>query len=189
MKIYTKTGDDGVTSLFTGERVSKNHLRLKAYGDLDELNSYLGLIVSLTDKRWTELKSELQQIQSHLFTIGGHLATGKNSLQKANLKQITPEMVNILENSIDSMQKSLLPLTSFVLPGGSEISSFTHIARTICRRVERHVVELNSENTIGLKTQNKNILTYINRLSDYLFILARFFNIKYEIKETVLTIF
>ena len=186
MKIYTKTGDNGITSLFTGERVSKNHLRLKTYGDLDELNSYLGLIVSLIDKNEMELKLELQKVQSHLFVIGSNLASAKPKNRKNKQIQVSSEMISLLENSIDLMQKSLIPLTSFILPGGSKTSSFTHIARTICRRTERRVVELDSISNDELKTTNDNILIYLNRLSDYLFVLARYLNVKYEIHETLL---
>jgi cob(I)alamin adenosyltransferase len=166
MKVYTKTGDKGTTALFGGARVPKNHIRIEAYGTVDELNSYIGLIRdSLDDK---QLRKILKEIQDRLFTTGAILATDPS---KKNVK--TPDLkdtdVSVLENEIDSMEEQLEPLKSFILPGGHPTVSFCHVARCVCRRAERLTVALNQiEPVLPLTIQ------YLNRLSDYLFVLARF---------------
>ncbi|CAM1333490.1 cob(I)yrinic acid a,c-diamide adenosyltransferase [Tenacibaculum aestuariivivum] len=172
MKIYTKTGDKGTTALFGGTRVPKNHLRIDSYGTVDELNSYIGLI---RDKNSEDtLRKTLFKIQSDLFILGAMLATPteketlKNGKERLNIDKITEKSVVFLENEIDLMNKTLPQMTHFILPGGHETVSFCHIARCVCRRAERLSVALNEEETI-----NNNILMYLNRLSDYLFVLAR----------------
>lgn len=165
MKIYTKTGDKGQTSLIGGVRVPKYHLRIESYGTIDELNSYIGLIrdqqISL------DYKNVLKEIQDRLFTIGSGLASDP---EKSRMK--VPDLydtdIEKLENEMDSMQGSLPALKHFILPGGSPVVSFCHIARCICRRSERLVVQLSAESFVDEK-----VIIYLNRLSDYLFVLAR----------------
>lgn len=165
MKIYTRTGDKGETSLWGGTRVPKNHLKIEAYGTIDELNSFLGLLVSHNiDQGY---KEQLISIQENLFTIGAILAAEPD---KAKLKVpvFDSVLVTQIENWIDEMDLTLPELHSFILPGGSKEASFCHVARCVCRRAERQVVSLD------LKTDTGNlIITYLNRLSDYLFVLAR----------------
>lgn len=172
MKIYTKTGDKGTTSLLGGTRVAKHHLRIESYGTVDELNSYIGLI---KDKSSEEaLKNVLLRIQSDLFILGAMLATPteketlKNGKERLNIDKITSSSIEFLENKIDTMNENLPEMTHFILPGGHETVSFCHIARCVCRRSERLVVALNEEELI-----NEAILKYLNRLSDFLFVLAR----------------
>ena len=172
MKIYTKTGDTGKTSLFGGTRVPKYHLRIEAYGTVDELNSYIGLIRDQKiDSHTTEI---LLKIQNELFTLGSMLATPpekeilKSGKVRLNINKVSEESVAILENEIDLMNESLPPMSHFILPGGHTTVSFCHIARCICRRAERITTQLSDESTI-----NPKILMYLNRLSDYLFVLAR----------------
>jgi len=172
MKIYTKTGDKGTTALFGGTRVPKHHLRIESYGTVDELNSYIGLI---KDQNISEVYQEaLLKIQNELFTLGAMLATPinkeklKNGKERLNIPKIQSETVVFLEGEIDRMNEELPPMTNFILPGGHQTVSFCHIARCVCRRTERLVTQLNEEETI-----NPDILTYLNRLSDYLFVLAR----------------
>ncbi|MDT8417227.1 MAG: cob(I)yrinic acid a,c-diamide adenosyltransferase [Lutibacter sp.] len=172
MKIYTKTGDTGKTSLFGGARVPKYHLRIEAYGTVDELNSYIGLIRDQKiDQHTTEI---LLKIQNELFTLGSMLATPpekeilKSGKERLNINKISEESVTLLENEIDLMNESLPQMTHFILPGGHTSVSFCHITRCICRRAERITTQLSDESTI-----NPNILVYLNRLSDYLFVLAR----------------
>lgn len=168
MKIYTKTGDKGTTSLIGGTKVSKAHLRIEAYGTVDELNSYTGLCKDLlTDKKSTTV---LQEIQDRLFTIGSALACDPQKETKIKIPDLKEEDINLLENEIDRMNEILPRMKSFILPGGHPSISHLHIARCICRRAERCCVRLESE-------QNEVapiIIKYLNRLSDYLFMLARY---------------
>ena len=165
MKIYTKTGDTGFTSLIGGTRVPKHHIRIESYGTVDELNSYIGLIgdqdIDAHDKE------VLKQIQDRLFTIGSSLAADPE-----RSRMIIPDLhmsdVEMLETEMDTMNESLPALKHFILPGGSNVISFCHIARCVCRRAERITVQLAEESTVDEKV---NI--YLNRLSDYLFTLAR----------------
>lgn len=172
MKIYTKTGDDGTTGLYGGTRVPKYNLRIEAYGTVDELNSYIGLVRD--QKIETSLQKELIKIQTDLFTLGAMLATPKekevlkSGKERLNIPKVNESSLLFLENAIDVMDEKLPAMTHFVLPGGHPIVSYCHIARCICRRAERLCVELNNELSI-----DKIILAYLNRLSDYLFVLAR----------------
>lgn len=169
MKIYTKTGDKGTTSLVGGTRVSKTHIRLEAYGTVDELNSNLGLLVTyLSDERE---RNFLQQVQHKLFAVGSHLATDqeKTTLREASI--ITPALVEAIEREIDYMDTLLSPLSSFILPGGSRGAAVCHICRTVCRRAERRILALAEQVEIS-----SELLAYINRLSDYLFVLSRKIN-------------
>ncbi|MCM4151338.1 cob(I)yrinic acid a,c-diamide adenosyltransferase [Arenibacter sp. N53] len=172
MKIYTKTGDDGTTGLFGGTRVPKHHIRIESYGTLDELNSWIGLIrdQDLADSS----KKILIKIQEKLFTIGALLAIDpkkenlKNGKDRLNIPKIGIEDLNLLEKEIDKMEMNLPPMTHFILPGGHTTVSYCHIARTICRRSERLVSQLNDFEAV-----DPTLLSYINRLSDFLFVLAR----------------
>lgn len=172
MKIYTKTGDTGTTSLFGGTRVSKDHLRIESYGTVDELNAYIGLI---RDQQIdTHTQESLVQIQQELFSLGAMLATPpekevlKNGKERLKIFKTDTTSVLFLENEIDLMNTQLPQITHFILPGGHQTVSFCHVARCVCRRAERITVALNEQEMI-----NSDILTYLNRLSDYLFVLAR----------------
>ena len=172
MKIYTKTGDKGTTALYGGTRVPKYHARIEAYGTADELNSYIGL---LRDQAIDQHTSEvLLKIQTEIFTLGAMLATPpeketlKSGKKRLTIHTISQNEVAFLEKEIDNMQQSLEPMTNFILPGGHQTVSFCHITRCVCRRTERLVVYLSEQEPI-----NALILTYLNRLSDYLFVLAR----------------
>ena len=172
MKVYTKTGDTGTTALFGGTRVSKHHIRIESYGTVDELNSHIGLI---RDQEINVLyKNVLIEVQDRLFTVGAILATPP---EKETLKNGQPRLQNLgiiesditfLENEIDTMEDALPPMTHFVLPGGHTTVSYCHIARCVCRRAERLAVHLND-----IEPTDKYVIKYLNRLSDYLFVLAR----------------
>ena len=175
-KIYTKTGDKGETSLFGGARVPKSHIRVEAYGTVDELNSYIGLITDLIAT--PQYKTVLKEVQDRLFTIGSILATEPSKQMKT--PDLKNEDIELLENEIDTMDAALPPLKNFILPGGHSTVSFCNIARTVCRRAERLVINLvllekeegqpiNPNNELGQALS----IQYLNRLSDYLFILGR----------------
>ncbi|MCS7018121.1 MAG: cob(I)yrinic acid a,c-diamide adenosyltransferase [Cytophagales bacterium] len=165
MKIYTKTGDRGQTSLIGGTRISKADLRIDAYGTVDELNSYIGLVRDLnTDESRRNL---LKEIQDRLFTIGSNLAAEPEQ-QKKIIPDLREADIELLEKAMDEMDASLPPLRHFILPGGHTAVSFCHIARTVCRRAERLVIALANQTPL-----HPLIIPYLNRLSDYLFILAR----------------
>jgi cob(I)alamin adenosyltransferase len=166
MKIYTKTGDRGETSLFGGKRVKKYHSSIQAYGTVDELNSWVGL---LKDSLITINKDiSLNNIQNNLFVIGSHLASGDDQKLIAKLPELTAESLKELEDDIDKMQQSLPEMKNFILPGGHVFSSYCHIARCVCRRAERLTIELEEQINV-----NPSIIQYLNRLSDFLFVLAR----------------
>ena len=172
MKVYTKTGDTGTTALFGGTRVPKDHIRIESYGTVDELNSHIGLI---RDQDMNpHYKTILIEIQDRLFTVGAILATppekevlknGELRLQKLG---IVESDIELLENEIDAMEASLPQMTHFVLPGGHTTVSYCHIARCVCRRAERLAVHLND-----IEPTDELVIKYLNRLSDYLFVLAR----------------
>lgn len=179
-KIYTKTGDDGTTALADGSRLSKASTRVSAYGDVDELNSYLGLIRTLaTIANWTELSSKLEQIQNELFDIGSNLATREGSTNYP-VFQVSENHLKYLERLIDEVTDKLPPLTSFVIPGGTVLNGHLHIARAICRRAERSVVKLSQSEPVS-----NNIIIYLNRLSDYLFALCRAESSRSGVPETL----
>ncbi len=172
MKVYTKTGDKGTTALFGGDRVPKHHIRIESYGTVDELNSHIGL---LRDQQIdTHYKEILIRIQDRLFTAGAILATPpqkeilKNGKPRLNIPKISEQDVELLENEIDNMEKALPQMTHFILPGGHTTVSYCHIARCVCRRAERLSVHLNE-----LEPTDPLVIKYLNRLSDYLFVLAR----------------
>ena len=186
MKIYTKAGDSGKTSLFSGERVDKFHPRLKAYGDLDELNSYIGLLHTGLDHVPNQQKV-LITIQKRLFSFGSWIATIPTNDNDKRLPAISRSWSKDLENEIDSMQNDLKELHYFILPGGSKSAAYAHVARTICRRSERHIYEFCPFDDVNI-LYKENIhkgLIFVNRLSDYLFILARYVNKKENYHELV----
>ncbi|MEX0843821.1 MAG: cob(I)yrinic acid a,c-diamide adenosyltransferase [Balneolaceae bacterium] len=167
MNIYTKTGDAGETSLFGGQRVSKSSKRIDSYGTVDELNSILGMAASFgVSKKGAEL---LETVQQQLFVLGADLATPKS--KEVRINRIGTEEVEFLEQAIDEMEENLEPLKNFILPGGSEAGSALHFARTVCRRAERITVDCKQEEDIS-----EIAIMYINRLSDFLFVLARYEN-------------
>ena len=163
-KIYTKTGDGGDTALGDGERVLKDSLRVSAYGNVDELNASIGIVTLYAN---TELKRKLKNIQNDLFDIGADLCVPISEKNKDRLR-LSTNQIETLELEIDEMNSILEPLNSFVLPGGCRSATFLHMARTICRRAERSVVSLRSQEKI-----NDNTLVYLNRLSDWLFVASR----------------
>lgn len=165
-KVYTKTGDKGTTGLIGGTRVPKHHLRLEAYGTVDELNSFVGLIRS--GEIIDELSETLYVIQNKLFVIGAYLATDKERVAEDQIKTILEDDVLFLEQKMDEMDKDLPELTAFVLPGGSILNGYCHVARTVCRRAERCANRLSEDLEISPLA-----LKYLNRLSDYLFVLSR----------------
>ncbi len=172
MKIYTKTGDKGTTALFGGTRVPKHDIRIDSYGTVDELNSYIGL---LRDQNIDQIsKTTLITIQNKLFTVGAIMATDpekailKNGEKRLNIPLINKEDIELLEKEIDRMNQDLPPMTNFILPGGHQTVSFCHVARCVCRRAERLATALHEVSSFEITT-----LQYLNRLSDYLFVLAR----------------
>ena len=172
MKIYTKTGDKGETSLFGGGRVKKCHLRIEAYGTIDELNSHLGLVRDHVND--ADLQTKLIHIQNKLFTMGSMLATPpdkkklKSGKDRLRIQVMEEEDAAFLEQEMDRMNEELPPMTHFILPGGHPTVSFCHVARCVCRRAERIVVALKENEAV-----EDTILVFLNRLSDYLFVLAR----------------
>jgi cob(I)alamin adenosyltransferase len=167
MKIYTRGGDKGETGLFGGERVSKDSLRIEAYGTIDELNSFIGL--TLTEVKDAEIKKLLEEIQNVLFTAGSDLAAPDNEANKKhNIPRITEVHYQEIEKEIDRFDSELEEIRNFILPGGSKSAALLHICRTICRRAERRVVSLNNTVNIG-----NDIIIFLNRLSDLFFVLAR----------------
>jgi cob(I)alamin adenosyltransferase len=165
MKIYTKTGDTGSTSLVAGTRVSKASIKIDSYGNIDELNSWIGV---LRDDPVHESRREvLKEIQDRLFTIGADLASEPEQTKK-KLPDLYESDIELLEKEMDTMNEVIPPLRLFVLPGGHQSVSFAHVARTVCRRAERQIIALSNEEEV-----NPLIIKYINRLSDYLFVLSR----------------
>ncbi len=168
LKIYTKTGDAGKTSLIGGTKVSKSHLRIETYGTVDELNSYIGLVGDLiTDKKSKEV---LKEIQDRLFTIGSSLACDPHKEPLMKIPDLKETDVALLEKEIDKMNETLPPMKSFILPGGHPAVSTTHIARCVCRRAERLCVNMQEHELFV----DPLVIKYTNRLSDYLFILSRY---------------
>jgi cob(I)alamin adenosyltransferase len=176
MRIYTRTGDKGDTSLFGGQRVPKDALRIEAYGTVDELNSVTGIVRA--DNVDPEIDQMLADVQLQLFALGADLATPR-SIKKKSVKRFDLRDAHALEKMIDSLDSSLRPIKSFILPGGSPIAARIHFARTVCRRAERIVVRLSRNEDIG-----EGIQIYLNRLSDFLFVLARYTNLRSKIPET-----
>ena len=166
MKIYTKTGDKGETSLIGGTRVPKHHIRIESYGTVDELNSWIGLINDQDIAQ--ESKTILSEIQDRLFTIGSSLASDPEK-SKMKIPDLHASDIELLENQIDKMNEVLPEMRHFILPGGHTSISYCHLARCVCRRAERNVIHLHETEYV-----NEMVIVYLNRLSDYLFVLARF---------------
>lgn len=175
MKIYTKTGDKGQTSLIGGSRVPKYHLRIESYGTIDELNSYIGLIRDQNID--PQIIAVLKEVQDRLFTIGSVLASDPEK-SKMKVPDLTSKDIELLEQEIDRMNEVLPELRKFILPGGNNAISFCHIARCVCRKAERITVQLAEESVV-----DSEILKYLNRLSDYLFVVARMIGFNEGITE------
>ncbi len=180
MKIYTKTGDQGQTSLVYGERVYKDSIRVEAYGTCDEANSTIGLALSLLPQteEWTSLRAVFHTIQTKLFHVGAALSTPHG---KTVSWVVTAEDVSLLEAEIDMLEAALTPLTTFILPGGHSAAATLHIARTVVRRAERSAVTIHQSEPLS-----EHVLGYLNRLSDYLFVAARYVNQQTQSTELIL---
>ena len=178
MKIYTKTGDTGKTSLLGGNRVDKDCMEIDAIGEVDELNSFIGVLVEEAgDESYVRVRNRLVSIQHNLFTLGSMIAAAQTTIVK--IPVLKKADINKLEKWIDAMTDELTPLTQFILPGGGETATVSFLARAVCRRAERRVVQLKKENTL----LSPVVVQYLNRLSDFLFVLARWFNLKEGIKD------
>ncbi len=179
-KIYTKTGDDGTTALGNGERIAKSSKRVSAYGSVDELNSFIGLARSFIESdKLKELDKILATIQNDLFDLGADLCIPDKDKNADSLK-IVKSYVKNLEKEIDKLNSQLEPLRSFILPGGTKVSAYVHIARTIARRCEREMIELRQIEEAEI---SKEAVQYINRLSDFLFVAARYVNLKSDFDD------
>jgi cob(I)alamin adenosyltransferase len=174
--VYTKTGDSGTTALIGGSRVPKTHDRLEAYGTVDELNSFIGLLVSLIATDSDQLF--LQQIQQKLFVVGSYLATDQERTEVKSVSVISTDDVVAVENEIDRIDSALPPLRAFVIPGGTQAASVCHVCRTVCRRAERRILTMAENYPIS-----PELLSYINRLSDYFFVLSRKTNLDADNEE------
>ncbi|MFH0885227.1 MAG: cob(I)yrinic acid a,c-diamide adenosyltransferase [Candidatus Micrarchaeota archaeon] len=173
MKIYTKFGDKGNTSLIGGAVVPKNNLRVQAYGSVDELNAALGLIIAFSDS--APLRESLSSIQKDLFMIGAELAT-----KGPRPRQIPPSRIADLESEIDTLWAELPPLRNFIIPGGSKTAALLHLARTVCRRSERDIITLSQKEAV-----NPDIITYMNRVGDLLFTHARYVNYRKKVPDRI----
>ncbi|MCI6671750.1 MAG: cob(I)yrinic acid a,c-diamide adenosyltransferase [Prevotella sp.] len=175
-KIYTKTGDKGMTSLIGGTRVKKCDHRIEAYGTIDELNANIGAMGSYIKEE--SILQRIEEIQNVLFNIGCNLAMGEDFKKELAQSVVDPSLIKHLEDDIDNMQDRLPTLKAFILPSGSHSACFAHVARTVCRRAERLLIGLSESNPIDME-----LLAYVNRLSDYLFVLSRYLNFKESINE------
>lgn len=174
--VYTKTGDEGTTALVGGTRVAKTHVRLEAYGTVDELNAQLGLLVTYLNT--DEDRNIVLEIQNRLFMVGSHLATDQEKADLHDASIITSRHIAALEQQIDVMDDTLPPLHSFVIPGGSRGASVCHVCRTVCRRAERRILALSEDYKVS-----QEVLVYMNRLSDFLFVLSRRINLQEKTGE------
>ena len=184
MKVYTGGGDRGRTSLFSGERISKDHERVEAYGDVDELNSLLGVVIAALPEGCEARFRELRRVQGDLFRVGACLATSGEDPSFEAARTFSAENARYLEQVIDEMDLQLPRLTRFVLPDGHPAACWSHVARCICRRAERHTVRILQQSPSETEAY-RGVLTYLNRLSDYLFVLARFCNHATGTPETI----
>ena len=184
-RIYTGTGDRGKTSLFSGERVPKSIERVEAYGDVDELNSFLGVLVAALPEKTSGVREEMMQIQSDLLHIGAWLSTTPQSPSSASLIEITDRHITRLEAAIDRLEGELPTLRNFIIPGGHPSSAWAHVARTVCRRAERHVVRLSLDAPDAHNETLIGVIGFLNRLSDYLFVLARYCNRVMGVADTL----
>lgn len=179
MKVYTKTGDAGQTSLVGGQRVSKACERLESYGTIDELNSHIGVLITYcTDEADSTF---LTDVQAALFVVGGYLATDNSQREVRQGNIVTPQMVQAVEHEIDRLQLLLPPLRLFILPGGCRAAAVAHVCRTVCRRAERCIVALTESGAVV----DEQVSAYVNRLSDYFFVLARKLNSDAGVEDTV----
>lgn len=184
-QLYTGTGDLGTTSLVGGERVRKNSVRIEAYGTIDELSSFLGALAS-DPSCVEEVKGQIRDVQNELFNIGCYLATANSPVEEGKISEgtncvsLTSDKLNELEGWIDALDEQTPKIRAFVLPGGCPMASTAHIARTVCRRAERRILDL-----AELEYVDPQLIKYINRLSDYLFILARYFNFMHGEAEII----
>jgi cob(I)alamin adenosyltransferase len=186
MKIYTGKGDDGNAGLLSGERVPKSHERVDAFGDIDELSSALGVLRGSLTKKMIKTDRQIRRIQSDLMDIGACLSAWRYAPILDSLKRIGDDEIRFLETSIDSIQETLPELKGFLLPSGHPSATWAHFARAVCRRAERKVVGLSIELRVGRPPrQVKPILVYLNRLSDYLFLLGRYCNHLEQIQDDV----
>lgn len=177
-KVYTKTGDKGTTSLVGGVRVEKTNARIEAYGTVDELSAHLGMLASYLKDG--EDKEFIYRIQRNLFTVCSYLATDKTQTALAPSYTLNPEEVTAVEEEIDIITANIPPQTTFILPGGSHGAALAHVCRTVCRRAERRIFKLNEMTEL-----DPEVLQYVNRLSDYLFVLARKLNFIYGVREKI----
>ncbi len=177
MKIYTKRGDAGETGLFGGGRVPKSHVRVAAYGEVDELNAFIGWTISQLEDE--DISGFLESVQADLFAIGAHLATPPQKRERVELPPLPAERITVMERRIDAATAELPELRSFILPGGPAGGAALHLSRTVCRRAERAVVALAAADAV-----DPAILSYLNRLSDLLFVLARLANHRAGTRET-----
>lgn len=186
MKIYTGSGDRGKTSLFSGERIFKSDVRVEAYGDVDELNSVLGVFIASLPVSLESLSRELIKIQCDLMDIGAWMATTPGSAAVDMLKPLMPDRVTWIEAAIDRIEAALPPLQGFILPGGHPTSAWAHVARTVCRRAERHALRVSAGASDARVDASAGVMvTYLNRLSDYLFVLARLCNKEQKVPDTL----
>lgn len=179
IKIYTKTGDKGKTSLLGGTKIFKSDIRIQSYGTVDELNSFIGLLCAAIND--TEIITELHNIQSALFTVGSHLACDTDKFPIEKLPSVSQQNISILEQSIDKMNEVLPEMKNFILPGGGHAAATAHVCRSVCRRAERNIVAL-------LETGNRVeeiTIRYLNRLSDYFFMLARYLSFRAGEEEII----
>jgi len=188
MKVYTGGGDKGKTSLFSGERVAKSHEQVDAYGDIDELSSFIGALAASIPEPGQKIIKELYQIQSDLLGVGAILATTPDSSFFESLAKIDTRKSKALEEAMDRMDAKLPPLKTFILPGGHISSAWAHIARTVCRRSERRMIGLfqkfhTDDSSVAVPKHLHNVLVYINRLSDYLFVVARYCNYLFDTED------
>lgn len=177
-KVYTKTGDKGTTSLVGGVRVEKTNARIEAYGTVDELSAQLGMLASFMKDG--DDKNLIYRTQRNLFTVCSYLATDKTQTPLAPSYTLDPGEVTVLEEEIDAINAGIPPQTTFILPGGSHEAAIAHVCRTVCRRAERRIFKLNEQTELDPK-----VLQYMNRLSDYLFVLARNLNFIYGVREKI----
>lgn len=176
--VYTRTGDKGTTSLVGGERITKNDVRLDAYGTIDELSSWIGTVAA-SDACPAEIIPFLHRIQNRLFDLGAYLATAPREGFQPQLPSINQDEIEAMEHEIDRMDGKIPPLHAFILPGGTQTAAFAHVARTVCRRAERRMLDLNAAAPLF-----PSALEYINRLSDYLFVAAKYINAEAGVPET-----
>ena len=177
MKIYTKAGDEGKTSLIGGTRVPKSHIRIESYGTVDELNSFIGLLSDLLEE--ASIKKVLGEVQDRLFTVGSSLACDPEKESNLKIPDLKEEDIAFLEQHMDKMNEVLEPMKSFILPGGHTAISTAHVARCICRRTERCCVNMNEQEIFV----DPLVLKYLNRLSDYLFVLARYIGLQLGVDD------